>query len=526
MTDVIVLGLDGATWDLLDPLIEEGRLPNIERLVERGYDGVLESTYPPITAPAWLSMATGQNPGKTGVFYFLNRDDPDSFDFEPMGVDDFRGRSFWDVLAPTDTSVGVFNFPMLYPPYEPGDGFMVAGFGAPEDETITAPASLQDELDDVTGGYEVKVPYADPKYNDRPGALETDLHRVLEKREAAIEHLLTEHRPDVFFGVLSVTDWAQHYFWRHHDADHVLHEPGNEEVLADLFARVDETVGAVAEFADAEDATLLLVSDHGFGPVNGTLYSNEWLERAGLRVPSGGLLSEIRSRYFPYVRRTLEPVVSLVPLLNDLATDVGRSVRASPLDNVDRERSVAFASKQGFTTGLVYLLSDDPEDRERVVEELRELCRARDLELDVHAPDDLYHGPNVDLAPDVLFDVEGLEYAVDPRYSTDDDVVVERPPSAARSGGHRREGIYVAAGPHVVPDEGPRRPLLDVAPTLLALSGNEIPEGMDGEAMTAAFEHLEAPERAPLSELVGRSVDGERQDADDVRDRLEDLGYL
>lgn len=528
MTDTIVLGIDGATWDILNPLITNGDLTNLSSLVDDGYTGVLESTFPPVTAPAWLSMATGQNPGKTGVFYFLNRSSSDSFEFEPMGAGDFRSRSFWDVLNAHGRAVGVFNFPMLYPPYDlDSGGFMVSGFGAPEEETLTAPASLQNELDDVTCGYEVKVPYADPKYADRPAALLRDLYRVLEKRETAIEYLLTEKVPDVFFGVISVTDWAQHYFWRYHDSDHVLYEPGYDDALADLFARVDETVGHIVEIATEANATLMVVSDHGFGPVNGTLYSNEWLEHEGFRVPTPESIGKkLRSRYFPHLRRVVKPMVSVIPVLSDFATSIGRSFRASPLENVDLERSIAFASEQGYTTGLIYMLNDNPDDRKRVVETLRDLCDTHDLSLAIYAPEDLYHGPKVELAPDVLFEVEGLEYAVSPRYSTVDEVVVEKPPMPARSGGHRREGIYIVAGPDVEPADGGERPLLDIAPTILGLESTPIPEEMDGDPMDEAFVNFHPVQRAPLADLVDQSDTDSRQDSDEVRDRLEDLGYL
>ncbi|WP_226022873.1 alkaline phosphatase family protein [Halomicrobium salinisoli] len=528
MTETIVLGLDGATWELLDPLIQEGQLPNLESVLEGGYRGTLESTFPPITAPAWLSMATGQNPGKTGVFYFLNRTDPESFDFDTMGADDFKGQSFWDVLDAAGLSTGVFNFPMLYPTYDV-DGFMVSGFGAPEDATITSPASLQNELDEVTDGYELKVPYADPKYANRPDALEQDLHRIVEKREAAIEYLLREKDPDVFFGVVSATDWAQHYFWRYHDADHVLYESSEySDALANLFARVDETVGKVASIAEDEDATLLIVSDHGFGPVNGTLYSNEWMEDAGFKTPKTlSPIGKLRTRYFPYLRNAIEPIVSVVPVLSDLASRIGRSVRGSPLDEIDQDRSVAFASEQGFTTGLIYMLSDDPSDRARVVEELRHLCEDQGLTVDIYSPEDLYSGPNVDLAPDILFEVEGLEYAVDPRPSTHDSVFVTEPPSPPRSGGHRHEGIYLLSGPGVASGDGDTRSLLDIAPTLLALQSLPVPEVMDGSPISEAFERQFEVETAPLASLVGRREDsGETQDSDEVRERLEDLGYI
>lgn len=525
MAETIVLGIDGATWDVINPLVEAGELPNIGALAEEGYTGRLESTMPPITAPAWLSMATGQNPGKTGVYYFRNREDPDSFDLSPVDATDFRGKSFWDVLNGAGLSTGVFNFPMLHPPYDI-EGFMVGGFGSPSDGTIAAPESLGDELDEVTGGYEVKVPYADPKYKGRPDALLEDLERVLDKRARAITYLLREKDPDVFFSVVSVTDWAQHYFWRYFDPEHVLHEPGYEDAIPRIFRQVDDLVGEVAEFATAEDANLALVSDHGFGPVNGTFYSNEWLASEGFRVeeemsPVGKLTSE----YFPYLRRLAEPIVSGVPFLNDLATSLGRSVRASPLDTVDRERSVAFASEQGYTAGLVYLLSDDPEDRTAVVEALRAFGREEDLSLMIHDPSELYHGPKTDLAPDILFEVEGLEYAVDPRFSGLEDVLVDEPPEAARGGGHRREGIYLFSGPDIEPGTGDVESLLAVAPTILALQSLPVPEEMDDSPIDGVVPDADV-ERAPLADLADAAGSSRAADDEAVREQLEDLGYI
>ncbi len=545
MTDVIVLGLDGATWDVLDPLIAEGRLPELETLVAGGRAGTLESTFPPITGPAWLSMATGQNPGKTGVFYFRNRTDPDSFEFESLGSAAFEGESFWDVLAARGVGVGVFNFPMLYPPYElGGDGFLVSGFGSPEDETLTSPASLHGELDEVTGGYEVKVPYAEPKYRSRPDALFDDLLRVLEKRETALTYLLNEKRPELFFGVLSVTDWAQHYFWRHHDPEHVLHDPdapsAHRDALGRLWERVDETVGAVAEIADREDATLLLVSDHGFGPVNRTFHSNAWLESQGFRVPADtSLLGSLRSRYFPYLRAVAEPVVSAIPPLNDIARSVGETIRGSLTDDIDWNRSVAFAPRQNLTCGMLYLLSEDPDDAQAVVDALEGLTTpdGDPLAVEVHRPDELYHGPKVDLAPDILFTVEGFGCAVDPRNLTTDEYVTAGPPTPPRSGGHRTEGVYVAAGAGIAEDgretaNSADTSLLDIAPTLLYAMGEPIPDVMDGTVLTDLFTTSFTEERAvtrqPLSVLTAsdRGEGRGERDTDEVQKRLEDLGYI
>lgn len=535
MTEVIVLGLDGATWAILDPLLEDGHLPNIEELRSNGHSGTLESTFPPITAPAWLSMATGQNPGKTGVFYFLNRDDRDSFDFEPLGSDKFYGKSFWDVLSAHDQSVGVFNYPMLYPPYEI-DGFMVSGLGSDADDTITYPDSLGTELDEVTDDYRVKVSYADPKYQGRPNALERDLIEIIEKREKAIDYLLTEKNPDHFFGIISATDWAQHYFWRYHDEEHTLYDPdaGHEDALQRIWERVDETVGLVADHARREDANLFLVSDHGFGPVNRTFHSNEWLDQQDFSYPEEqSLLDQTRTKYFPYLRRVGEAAVRFVPQLNDVAKSMGESIRNSPGDGIDFDRSIAFAPRQNITCGMIYMLSDDPDDKRAVIDELEGLVDRSDgpQSIDVYEPDDLYHGPKTDLAPDLLFAIDDFECAVDPRPTTENDVFSDGSPSKARNGGHNQDGILVATGPNISADDGNvAASIYDIAPTLLYLHEMSIPKEMDGNVLEDLFDTEMSPDQSiptdSLENLVRSGRSSKRNDNQEVQERLEDLGYI
>ncbi len=532
MADTVVLGLDGATWDILDPLLKGGKLPELNSLISGGQSGTLESTFPPITAPAWLSMATGQNPGKTGVFYFLNRDDPHSFEFKPLGSDKFQNRSFWDILAAHDQSVGIFNYPMLYPPYEI-DGFMISGLGSDADDTITYPKSLGEELDDVTDGYQVKVPYADPKYQDRPEKLESDLLDIIDKREAAMEYLLTEKDPDHFFGIISATDWAQHYFWRFHDEDHVLYDSdaGHEDALKRIWMRVDEVVGTVANLAEEDDANLLVVSDHGFGPVNKTFHSNEWLKQQGyLHHEEQSVTDLMRTKYFPYLRRIGESVVSIVPQLNDVAKSVGKSIRKPPGEGIDFERSVAFAPRQNLTSGMIYLLSDDPEDKENLIHNLESLVdrpNGPDT-INIYEPNDIYHGENTDLAPDLMLEVDNFKCAVDPRPSTEPQLFSGNPPSQSRNGGHNQEGIIIATGSDLGGVEDFEACIYDIAPTLLNLHGVPIPEEVDGNILSELFDgnRETAIEREPMKNLVDKHLAEDRTDDEAVQQRLEDLGYI
>lgn len=536
MTETIVLGLDGATWGVLDPLVEAGELPNIAALLESGRRGPLESTLPPLTAPAWLSMATGRNPGKTGVFYFFRRESPDSYEFSPVDASDFRGWSVWDYLSASGASAGVFNVPLLYPPYDI-DGYVVSGIGSSGDGPHTTPPELADELDSVTGGYELKVPYASPEYEGRPEALVDDLQRVLGKRATAIEHLLETRPTDHFFGVVSATDWAQHYLWPEHDAAHPLHDAtdGHRDALTAIWRQVDDLVGTVSKIAERRNALLLLVSDHGFGPTERTFNVTEWLEREGLLVrPRQSAVGRLRNRYFPHLRRIGEAIARAVPPLSDVLERVGRNLRGEQLADIDFERSVAFAPRENLGAGLLYLLSEDESTRRSIESGLADVAAAEGVDITFHDPSELYHGDAVGLAPDIVFTLDDLRCAVDARRDPGTDLVEPGPPSRARSANHRMDGVYVMAGAGV--EEGTAnspQDLLDIAPTLLFAHDRPVPDGMDGEVMLEAFtSEFVADRRVRRSSESGRErgpgaagQDERETDGEWVREQLGELGY-
>jgi predicted AlkP superfamily phosphohydrolase/phosphomutase len=529
VTETIVLGLDGATWGILEPLVEAGELPNIAALRETGNGGSLESTVPPVTAPAWLSMATGRNPGKTGVFYFFRRDSPDSYEFSPVDASDFRGWSVWDYLSANGESVGVFNVPLLHPPYEV-DGYVVSGIGAPGDGPHATPPELAEELDTVTGGYELKVPYASPEYEGRPGALVDDLQRVLGKRATAIEHLLETRPTDHFFGVVSATDWAQHYLWPDHDTSHPLHDPESphQDALTDIWRQVDELVGRVRAIADQRDAHLLLVSDHGFGPTERTFNVTEWLEREGLLVrPQQSPVGRLRNRYFPYLRRAGETVARAIPQLSDMLERVGRGLRGDQHADIDFERSVAFAPRQNLGVGLLYLLSDDESTRRSIESGLEDVAAAEEMDITLQDPSELYCGEATGLAPDIVFTMDDLACAVDARRKPDAELVERGPPSRARSANHRMEGFYLLAGPGVDAETaGQPRDLLDIAPTLLFVHDRPIPEEMDGCVMQGAFTPEFVADHRLRRVSEPRRDRREAEEDGDVRELHQQLGEL
>src|SRR4030042_6947088 len=122
---VIVMGLDGATFDLILPWVEQGYLPTFKRLMKEGAWGELESTTPPLTGPAWSSFITGKNPGRHGIYDFVKRN-PQGYQWQTINATHRDGMSLWRLLSDHGRKVVVFNVPVTYPP-EAVNGVMISG---------------------------------------------------------------------------------------------------------------------------------------------------------------------------------------------------------------------------------------------------------------------------------------------------------------------------------------------------------------------------------------------------------------
>ncbi len=481
---VLVIGLDGATWRVLDPLIGEGYTPALGEL-SRGARAVLESTVPPITGAAWPAMATGKNPGKLGIIDHLRRESPESWRLRPVSSADIRGQAVWDYLGMAGHRVGVFNYPLLYPPY-PVNGFMVSGLGADESMEYTYPASLKGELDEAAGGYRIYVTHYDKKYWDNVDLLLRDLHDFMDRFERAVLHVASKEW-DFLFTVLSATDWIQHAMWMYIDESHPLYDPSEapryRRGFAEFWARVDEYVSRLLDAAG--DAAVLVVSDHGFGPARAAFNLRRWLVEKGYMRLRGAapLKRRLLSAAAAVGRRVLPARVKA-----RLRTRVRQEL--SPAGEVDLEGSRAVCLGHSIEFGAVYIV-----DRERDAV-LRSLLR--DLSglpseigvgsVQVYVREETWSGDKLGLLPDLVFELDGGAcYVVETR--PDLPLYVDYPLSPRLSGGHRMDGVFMARGP------GMRRGLdlgrlriYDVAPTILHLYGLPVPGDMDGRVVEELFE--------------------------------------
>lgn len=551
---IILLGLDGATFDLLGPWLAAGHLPHLKRLTQEGVWGELESTRPPTTAPAWMACVTGTNPGQHGVFDF--RESPLLDPRRPLiSSRSVRAPTLWQILNHHGRQVGLLNVPVTYPP-PPVDGFVVGGLMSPGPESnYTYPSDLRDELN--ASGYIIDVEIQ--KYDVEA---EADAHRFLDDVEQALYrraetlfHLMDTRPWQFLMAVFVAADRIQHLFWKTlaDPESHFFHAPAaprlRERILT-IYQALDQVVGGVLARVDADGQTdLFIVSDHGFGSTKAWININRWLQQQGwLRLQPGAAL---RKRFFYEAMKLNEARLVRCLLPEALGRAVrgrvrgSRSVFKTDLDRcIDWAHTKAFFAsipaqgiyiniKRGGGSGIVEPGAEYEALRREIREGLLALTDPRTGERivdQVWFREELYHGPQTHLAPDLLFVARDYSYLGRELLGTRG--IVETSMNWA-NGFHRMNGIFLACGPHVrrgLRVEGTR--IIDVAPTILYDMGLPVPTNMDGRVLTdildptlvASHPIRSEPPLAETGETWRNSYTADEQA--EISGRLAALGYI
>src|SRR5438552_13497469 len=279
-------------------------MPNLAKLMDAGVSGKLESVLPPITPPAWTSFMTGKNPGKHGIFHFVEAA-VDSYEMDYANGGSRRSATVWKILNAAGFSVGTMNIPFTYPP-EALDGFQISGLDTPSANIpFVYPPALQHELVDHFGKIDHDVRFLGFMSTDRRRAQVLAEMEKIDRQWAAVALYLLEHHPqDVMMFVFMSIDTVQHYFWQYMDRSHFLHDPKAEarfgNAVREVYERLDAVTGQIIAKLPA-DTTVLVVSDHGGGPVvDRTVFLNRYLHQLGLLHYSK---PENRDRLEKFLRR-------------------------------------------------------------------------------------------------------------------------------------------------------------------------------------------------------------------------------
>ncbi|WP_457751206.1 alkaline phosphatase family protein [Thermococcus sp.] len=490
MTRVLVIGLDGATWDLLKPWADSGELPTFKELMEKGSWGGLRSTIPPWTIPAWDSMTAGKSPQKLGYATFMVKD---GYKFVPYRLKRARQELIWDILSEHGYKNIVANLPNVYSSKRI-NGIMVAGWLNLGKDDLAYPQGIMEEISSFCGEYMIDIfdvdlekgiivsgPQTDKEYLERCKSL-------FKNHSCAFDYLINNKEWNFAFLVFVTTDRLQHRFWK-------------ESVLLSHYKEIDEWLGKLVERLD-DETVLILVSDHGFGPVRYTLNINELLLSKGYLRLKKEDKPNATNAVFRFVKKSrLLPIARKIIKLLPQKTRERLIKKARPVGldklNIEWSNTIAFAYEP---SGEIYinLKGREPhgavsiEDYETVRDEIAKIIESLEyngdkLRIKVLKKEEAYPGSGVfDILPDlVIVPTDDGVQAIDPKIGHGE--IITR--NDGSFGNHRLMGIFLAYGPGIKKGqkiEGAK--IYDVAPTILHIFGLPIPKDMDGRVLMDIFE--------------------------------------
>lgn len=546
----LIIGLDGATFDLIDPLVEAGELPTLKRILTEGVRGILESWPNMNSAAAWSSMVTGYNSGQHGVYHFGEAITRRGAPWRPVTAIDRKRDAFWRILSAAGQHVGVINMPITYP-VDRINGFMLAGMDAPgvSSPGFAHPAELRDELTRHGIDYIIDVPNLGIASKRNPHRLPESVERMIDARSRTILHLMQHHRWDVLMAVFVATDRVQHYFW---PKDLSSVDSPDWIPICRVYQKIDSFLSDLLSLVDSS-VTVLLVSDHGFGPDRSAKRGlNQLFAKLGLlRYRKGGeqisgrMLKHLLAYGRRYIPGTLQDrLARAMPGLHL------RAVNEHQFSGVDWPATQVFAGPNGGRV-LINLEGREqdgtvsPQDydalRERMMDLLLNLTDATTgdrLVRAVHRGEEIYRGPHTDKAADLLveWDYEAMRDTL--CYNAEGKRIVVG--SSLRQGSrnmwngtHRREGIFIARGPNVKSGATVAGAnIYDVAATVLYLQNHPVPDDMDGKVLSDIFTEPFLRKR-PVQQYRPAAVEGQpplagldASEAHEVEERLRGLGYI
>ncbi len=515
---VIVIGLDGATWDLIKPWADEGKLPTLKGLICNGAYATLKSTVPSYTLPAWTSLITGVNQGKHRIYdLFVENEE----NLRLVSSKDRRAKSIFQILSGYDRTSVAVNIPGTFPP-DRIKGAMISG-------TLTTPTILdkfiypedlkEDLADFFTQSFELDYVLAKYLTITNKNELINRLNETAESEINATIKLIERFKPDILWYVFRTTDIVQHYLY---DSKA---KSKNHECLIEHYQKVDTLIKKIFD-SYSDDWAAFIVSDHGFAPIKKYIYLNNWLEKKGLlerKRRDYASLSQSIAKFGGEIIKLLAGKINLIDKAILKILKMEYSVKT--IKNITSNASIDFSKTKAYcpsyTSQAVKIIAkNDEAEKSKIVNEIiSELYKLRDPESGqqvvekVYKREDIYSGNYVSDAPDILVTTkEG--YILTNMFSQNDDSV-SHPPTllGVKTGDHRPEGVFIASGSGIN-NVGllDTISVYDIAPTIFYFMGIPIPSYMDGRPVKEIF-----TEEVAASQLISRS------EKERIRDKIKDL---
>ncbi|MHA2052065.1 MAG: alkaline phosphatase family protein [Candidatus Hodarchaeales archaeon] len=450
--DLQIIGLDGCDPYLLQKWIRQGVLPNFEKLVKDGYFGNLRSTTPPTTFPAWITMFTGLNPGKLGVFDFFDLiKEGSGFSQQLYTTRRWDADYLWSKVSQVGLCSGVVNVPFFTT--SKLNGYMI--------DLHMSGSFPSNYLDNLVESHQYLEEFDAGISSTKKGEIKRISNNT--EIELKIGRDLRETRgTDLFIQVFNILDSTAHCTI-------------SDRVLRDKYIMIDRALGAYFDF---EGVNTLFVSDHGMRRVSNRFYLNKWLKDENyLKIlpeyETGSFLESIS-----YQITNLAPSLELI--FDDIFSRIkgkGRSVLNT--EKINWQETMAYAHSPNATGYYgIWLTEKGVLMEKEIVKKIMNIRigQAKKLVRRCLKPHELYEGPHIDALPHLVLELDEKSLAMSgfaPIRSR-----------ATKSFAHSLEGIIIAHGPDISSGKvDVKFNIADVTPTALHLLGVPIPKHVDGQVV-------------------------------------------
>lgn len=458
MEKVFVFGIDGAMPEkIFGEWLNE--LPNIKKLMQQGCYARLNSTIPPLTAVAWTSMRTGKSPAEHSIFEYIFRKNNSYTDIGVISANNIKEGSIWDIASENNKESIVCLIPITWP-LKPFNGIAISGFLTPGIEVeYTFPTEFKKEIEAL-----FDEPFIIDIYDHRKLSKKELLERCIHMTEMhfkLMKYLIQNKEWDLFFGVITASDWVNHGFFKYMDEKNRNYEPNSEfkNALKDYYKLVDKNLGELIDLLEKE-TTIIVVSDHGMTRMNNRFNLSDWLLKGGYLV----LKEE------PKIKLPLKP--EMIDWEKTRAWAIGAY-----------EGQIFINLKNREPQGCV-----DEKDYDKLIdtiqEELSQIKGDNGEELDTQffRKKQNFVGKNNQNAPDLIIYFDNLRYGCNNSLIHNETMWNIETLKGKDDAGHSSQGIFIMNHSTQKGNIG-EIDILDVAPTILKLLNVNIPEDFKGKVI-------------------------------------------
>ena len=524
---VVIIGIDGGTWDVLGPACDRGWMPNLNRFRKEGCWGTLKSVHPPITPAAWSSFMTGQNPGRHGILGF-QRYDATANKVTLTNSGNIRSETLWQKLARAGKRSIVINVPMTYPPLKV-NGFLMSGLETPSvDSEFTYPVEFKREILDKVPDLTFDRRYrskALKKFDNFCSYIDW-LQRQSEQMVEILNLGIEKGSWDVAMVLFRSFDELLHHYWKLLDFSYDTSRDKRSYLMEKYFKDLDHSIGELISIGERHDAFVITISDHGGQAKKGDIYPNRVLRKLGYIHPvcKSRRLSDYFSSRIQKDKKSNHPIAKSQKLkLVSEQCDLGKTTAYVTDVNIYASLYIQTTGRQA--TGIV-----DPKDMSTLVDDIsKALLQVDDghnkLFSSVDIPSSLYNlqEPDKSLPDLIIAPCDGYLMKSDVSGRKN----VEYNGEKSLSGTHSMNGMFGVLGPGIKKGHNAGANIIDITPTVLAALNLPIAEDLDGVVLKDIFDYELSVVTEPSAKFNQNETynfsDGDEQE---IVSRLADLGYM